>query len=141
MKTWYTSPSGAITLSLVALLTLLVRSYLDTRYILVEDFGSLGTGFVALWILVYAAIIGGWMWALLAATADRQGAWITLLGFALMTGLGFGAASLLAFANFAVEFVLFGASLVAGLFASAAVGLQLRRVSSHRREKEKQAST
>jgi uncharacterized YccA/Bax inhibitor family protein len=113
------------------------RSYFDTRYILVEDFGSLGTGFVALWILGYTAIIGGWMWALLAATSDRPGAWITLLGFALLTGLGFGAASLLAFANFAAEFVLFGASLVAGALASVAVGLQLQRVSSRRGAKEK----
>lgn len=129
MKAWYSSPNGAIRLSLVALLTLLVRSYLDTRYILVEDFASLGRGFVALWILAYTAMIGGWMWALLAATGDRRGAWITLLAFGLLTGLGFGAASLLVFANFTVEFVLFGASLVAGALASAAVGLQLRRVS------------
>ncbi len=130
MKTWFTSSDGAITLSLLALLGLLVRSYADTRYILVEDFNSLGSGFVVLWIFGYTAIIGGWIWALLAASYRRRGGWIALFIFTLLTALIFGAASLLVFANFTVEFVLFGANLITGTLASIAVGLQLWWVSS-----------
>ncbi len=127
MKAWLTSFNDAITLSLVALFSLLVRSYFDTRYILVENFGFLGPGFTLGWIFGYSAIIGGWMWALVAAARGSQRAWITLFAYALITGLGFGAASLLAFANFAVEFFLLGTNLVAGVFAAIAVALHLRK--------------
>lgn len=128
MSTWLRSQAGCIALSFVALLTLLVRSYTDTRYILVEDFSALGPGFVALWSLGYAAIIGGWVWALLRAAArDTRAAWMVLLGLGLLTGLGFGAASLVAFANFGVELVVYGANLIAGIASSVAAAGQLRR--------------
>ena len=128
MITRFRSPAGSIALCYVALLTLLVRSYTDTRYILVEDFSALGPGFVGIWIIGYAALIGGWVWALLrAATGDGRGAWAAMLGFGLLTGLGFGAASLLAYANFRVELLVYGANLIAGIAASAASGTQLRR--------------
>lgn len=128
MITRLRSPAGCIALSYVALVTLLVRSYTDTRYILVEDFGDLGPGFVGIWITGYAALIGGWVWALLrAATADGRGAWTALLGFGLLTGLGFGAASLLAYADLRVELLVYGANMIMGIAASAASGLQLRR--------------
>lgn len=128
MITRLRTPAGCIALSFVALVTLLVRSYTDTRYILVEDFSDLGPGFIVIWITGYAALIGGWVWALLrAATTDARGPWTALLGFALLTGLGFGAASWLAYADFGVELLVYGANLIVGIAASAASGIQLRR--------------
>lgn len=133
MITRLRSPTGSIALSYVALITLLVRSYTDTRYILVQDFSDLGPGFVGIWITGYAALIGGWVWALLrAATADGRGTWTALLGFGLLTGLGFGAASLLAYANFGVELLVYGANLIMGIGASWASGVQLRRTNKAR---------
>lgn len=128
MITYLRSRAGGVALSFAALLTLLVRSYTDTRYILVEDFGSLGTGFVAVWIVGYVAIIGVWVWALLRAqAADSRGAWLTLLGLGLLTGLGLGAASLVAFANLRVELVVYGANLIVGIASSAVAAGHVRR--------------
>jgi hypothetical protein len=128
MRTWLRSRAGGVALSYAAFLALLVRSYTDTRFILVEDFGALGTGFVILWIVGYAALIGGWTWALLrAAVGHGRGAWLALLGFGLLAGFGFGAASLLAFANFRAELVVYGANLVTGVASAVAAWVQLRR--------------
>jgi hypothetical protein len=52
---------------------------------------------IGLEILLYMAFVGVWIWALLASPGGSRGAWITLLVFALVTGLGLGAASILAF--------------------------------------------
>lgn len=81
-----------------------------------------------------SAIARGWIWALVrAAAGGGRGAWIALFVYVLLTGLGFGTASLLAFANFAAGFV-FWFSLVAGVLAAVAVGFQLKE-RSDRHEK------
>lgn len=60
MAKWLRSPEGLVTLSYVALISLLVRSYVDTRFILVEDFSDLGESFVAVWIAGFIVIIRPW---------------------------------------------------------------------------------
>jgi hypothetical protein len=50
-----------------------------------------------------------------------------LLVYNLVIGLGFGAASLVAYTNNTLELVIFTASLIAGVFAAIAVGFRLRR--------------
>jgi hypothetical protein len=70
---------GSLVLSFLALLSVLVRSYYDTRSILVEDFGHLGRGFTLVWILGFTAIIGGWIWALMSAARGSRAALIALL--------------------------------------------------------------
>lgn len=133
MNTWFESRNGALALSVLALLSLLGRTLLDYRYIFAEEFPSYGPGSVGLATLIYVAIAGGWIWALLAADGGRRGAWIALLVFALLTGLGLGAASILAFwppmqsATPLGEIALLS-NLVFGLLAAIAAWLQLRRV-------------
>jgi hypothetical protein len=127
MTTWFSSRKGAITLSLIALISLLARSYYDIRYILVEEFSSLAPGMDVLWIVSFTVIVGGNMAVLLAATGNSRGAWIGLLVYNLVIGLGSGAASLVAFTSNNFELVIFTASLIAGVLAAIAVGLQLRR--------------
>jgi hypothetical protein len=119
--------NGSVTLSVIALLSLLVRSYADTRYILVEDYAQLGSGFVVIWILGFTALIGGWIWALLAAAKGSRQALIGLFAYALLTGLGAGAASLLLFASVPAEVVIFSACLVTGLASSVSIVFQLQR--------------
>jgi uncharacterized YccA/Bax inhibitor family protein len=132
MNTWLKSPNGAITLSVIALLSLLGRTFLDYRYIFAEEFPSWGPGLIGLVTLFYLALAGGWIWALLAAAGGSRSAWIALLVFALLTGLGLGAASILAFwppmqsATPVGEIALLS-NLVFGLLATLAVWLQLRR--------------
>lgn len=129
MMTWFRSARGAVTLSFAALVSLLVRSYVDTGFILPEDFGHLGMGFAALWVLGWSAITGGWIWALVAAAAGGgRGAWIALLVYALVTALLFGAWSLIRFLAVPAELAVFSASLVTGVLASVSVGFQLSGV-------------
>ncbi|MGD2206925.1 MAG: hypothetical protein PVH17_09110 [Anaerolineae bacterium] len=130
MNTWLKSMNGALTLSVLALLSLLGRTFLDYRYVFAEDFPSYGPGSVGLATLFFVAFAGGWIWALLAAADGRRGAWIALLVFALLTGLGLGAASILAFwppmqsATPLGEISLLS-SLLFGLLAALAAWLQL----------------
>jgi hypothetical protein len=126
MKRWFNSPDGSIALSLLALLSLLARSYVDTRYILVEDYADQGMGFVIVWILAFTLIIGGWIWALLAAARGSRRALIGMFVYALLTGVGAGAASILLFTSQLAEVFIFTASLVTGLAASISIAFQLR---------------
>jgi hypothetical protein len=128
MKTWLTSRNGALILSFAALLTLLARSYYDTRFILTEEFSPLMPGMDTIWIFAFTAIVGINMAFLLAAAVNGdRGAWIGLLVFNLLTGLGAGAGSLLAYTSNTLEFVIFTASLAIGILAAVAVVPQLSK--------------
>lgn len=132
MNTRLATVDIAIAFSVIALLSLLGRTSLDYRYVFAEDFPAWGPGLVGLVTLLYVAIAGGWIWALLAAARGRRGAWIILLGFALLTGLGLGAASIVRFwppmqsATPLGEIALL-ADLVFGLLAALTAWLQLRQ--------------
>lgn len=128
MTTWFSSRKGALTLSAIALLSLLARSYYDTRFILVEEYSPLIPGMDALWILGFTAIVGGNMLVLLAATGNKiRRAWIELLVYNLVIGLGFGAAYLLAVKDDALGLIIITTNLVVGVLAALAVVLRLRK--------------
>jgi K+-transporting ATPase A subunit len=125
MMTWVRSSKGAVTLSFAALLSLLARSYADMGFEFPGWIDHFGMGVTPLWILGWTAIAGGWIWALLRAVArGGRGTWMILFVYALLTGLGSGLASLLAFANFAAYSV-FWLSLAAGALAAVAAAFQL----------------
>jgi hypothetical protein len=126
MTIWISSRKGAITLSLIALLSLLARSYYDTRFILVEEFSSFIPGMDTLWIIIFTVIVGGNMIVLLAAAGNSRRAWIALLVYNLLIGLGFGAGYLSAAAKDPLTFIILTSNLIAGVLAALAVGLQLR---------------
>jgi hypothetical protein len=128
MKTWLTSRNGALVLSLIALLSLLARSYYDIRFILTEEYSPLMPGMDTIWIFGFTAFVGLNLAFLLAAAANgSRGAWMGLFAFNLLTGLGGGAGSLLAFTSNTLELVIFTASLVTGLLAAMSVGPQLMK--------------
>ena len=128
MKTWLTSRNGALVLSFIALLSLLARSYYDTRFILTNEYSPLMPGMDTIWIFGFTAFVGLNLAFLLAAAANSsRGAWVGLFAFNLLTGLGSGVGSLLVFTSNSLELVIFTASLITGILAAVSVGLQLRK--------------
>ena len=133
MKNWFMSLNGAITLSLVALLAVLARfTFLDALF--VSEFRN---GFsadqpwpIALSMLGCMGFVGGWIWALLAATRGSRGGLIVALIYSLLMAFGFGLLTLLAFcpegcAAWPVGNIIVWVALIAGLAASVALGRQL----------------
>lgn len=126
----FDSLGGAIPLSVVALLSLLWRSLLDVRFVLVEDMPEAGKGVTAVWTLFIVALIGGWIWALLAAQDGGRGGLIALFILALVSGLLGGAASLIAFRPIMPSATPMGeiaiwSNLVTGVLAAISVGTRL----------------
>jgi hypothetical protein len=128
MKTWFRSSDGVVLFSFLAVLSLLFRSYFDTAYILPEDYSGFGSNFSILWFLGYTAIIGGWIWGLVAAGKDSRGGLITLLIYSTVVALSFGAVSLLAFVSYPVEILIFGSNFLFGSIAFASVVFRLKAI-------------
>ncbi len=132
MKTWFTPLKNvAITLSVVALLTVLARiTYLDALF--VSELSEDQPWPIALSMLGYMAFVGVWIWALLAAGRGSRAGLIVALVFSLLVAFGGGLLTLLVFcpqgcAAWPVGNIIVWAALIFGLAASAALGLQLRQ--------------
>jgi heme/copper-type cytochrome/quinol oxidase subunit 3 len=131
MKNWFLSQNGAITLSLIAFLTFLGRTFLDWRY---ENhlLGAEGSLEEFLYILMFLAFAGGWVWGMLAAKCGSRGGLIACLIFALLLGVGFAAVTYFSLCPPATckQFIpnlwqWNWAQLISGLVASISIGLQL----------------
>ncbi len=128
---WLSSLNGTITLSVIALMSIVGRSFLDARYVLTEDMPNAGKGAIAGWALFVMVLVGGWVWALVAAAQGSRGGLIAALALALFTGLLAGAASLIAFRPIMPSAKPLGdiaiwSNLVFGLLAALSVWLRLR---------------
>ena len=123
---WFRSSNGAVLLSFLAMLSLLFRSYIDTAYILPGDYSGFGTNFSILWFFGYTAILGGWIWALIAAGKDSRGGLITSLVYSIIVALIFGAISLLVFVSYPVEILVYGANFLFGSIAFVSILFRLR---------------
>ena len=123
---WFRSSNGAVLLSFFAMLSLLFRSYIDTAYILPGDYSGFGTNFSILWFFGYTAILGGWIWALIAAGKDSRGGLITSLVYSIIVALIFGAISLLVFVSYPVEILVYGANFLFGSIAFVSILFRLR---------------
>ena len=133
MKNWFLSQNGAITLSVIAFLVFLGRIFLDWRY---EShlLGAEGSLQELLYILMFLAFAGGWVWGMLAAKSGSRGGLIICLIFALLLGVGFAVATYLFWCPPAscTKFIpnlwqWNWAELILGLAASISIGLQLPR--------------
>jgi len=98
---------------------------MDTAYILPGDYSGFGTNFSILWFFGYAVILGGWIWALVAAGKDRRGGLIVLLVYAIVVALFFGAVSLLVFVSYPVEIIIYGSNFLFGSIAFISVLFRL----------------
>lgn len=130
MKTWFTSLNGAITLSVIALLTFVGGTFLDYQFVFNEFFP--GPGQAAMATLVNMALFGGWIWALLAASRGARGGLIASLIFTLLFFFGIAVSTLVVYCPspcrtaWPVMEIANWAKLITGLIAAVAVGLQLR---------------
>lgn len=130
MKTWFTSLTGAITLSAIALLIELFRAFFDFAYVLPNEFAKT-TELMTLTALVYVVVFGVWGWGLLASQGGGRAGIIAALVvgalFLLVIDVGTiffycpGGCSLFVF-NLATW-----AGLVVGLLAVIALAIQLRQ--------------
>lgn len=128
MKTWFNSLNGVISLSAMTLLVFLWTVLLDWRY--VYGSATLGMVEVGLGALGYTAYLGVWMWGLLVATRGKRGGLIAALVFALLL-VGHAVLDLIVYCptscvKWPVYYIANGLNLVAGLFATIAIGSYLR---------------
>lgn len=132
MKNWFTSLNGAITLSVVALLTFLGRGFLDWRYEypLQDPTGSWDTPGA----LVYMALAGGWIWSLLAAARSRRRGLIVGLILALLLDVALALATYFILCppwtgceGWPNAWPWNWANLITGLLSSAAIVMYLRQ--------------
>lgn len=65
MKNWFFSRQGAVTLSLLTLLSEMWRGFLDAMFVLPVDFGDAGT--MQLAAIIFTLLFAGWGWAIFVA--------------------------------------------------------------------------
>jgi len=131
MKNWFTSLNGAITLSAIAFVLMLGRTFLDFQFVMPKFFAA-GSQ-VAVGLLIYMSFFAGWLWSLLAAVRGSRRGLIAALVFPLLLGVGLGIGTLVAFcpspcatAGGLME-VANWTNLITGLLAVIAIGLWLRQ--------------
>jgi uncharacterized membrane protein (DUF4010 family) len=136
MNTRLLSLNGAVALSVIALLAVLARfTFLDALFVAEfrSGFSEDQPGPIAQSMLVYMALFGTWIWALLAATRGSRAGLITGLIFSLLLAFAFGLMTILVFcrpagcAAWPVGNIIVWVALISGLAASIGLGLQLRR--------------
>lgn len=72
MKNWLFSLQGAVTLSVLTLLSEMWRGFLDAMFVLPVDFGDAGT--MQLAAVIFTLLFAGWGWAIfLAWRGSRRG--------------------------------------------------------------------
>ncbi|MBI1259501.1 MAG: hypothetical protein GC204_18695 [Chloroflexi bacterium] len=135
MRRWFMSLNGAVTLGILAFVTLIARlTFLDALY--VPEFSAFlpesQPATIALTMLVYMVLVGGWVWALLAAAQGSRGGLIVSLLFSLLTAFGGGLFTLMTLcpngcAAPPVGNGIVWANLISGLAASIALIFQLTR--------------
>lgn len=135
MRDKITYLNGAITLSVIALLTFLGRGFMDWRY---EYPQQDPTGaFDIPGALAYMALTGIWVWALLSAVRGSRRGLVALLILALVLDVALALATFFIFCppwtgceGWPNAWMWNWANLITGLLAVGATALQLRRSQS-----------
>ena len=81
MRTPSSIRTAARIFSVAALLSFIARAFVDFRFVYAElgfDAGALGFA-----ILIHLVVLGGWIWAIVAASHGRRALYV-LLGYAIM---------------------------------------------------------
>jgi hypothetical protein len=136
MKTWFTSLHGALTLSVIALLTEAWRSFLDAMFVLPNDIGD--EGLLNLAAVVFTLLFAGWTWSLIVAGRGRRSGLIATFILNALVLLAIPVSWLFFYCPAAcrAEAGIFNLAntlnLIFGLLAAIALGLQLRQGSSSR---------
>lgn len=73
--------TGTLILSILGLLSFLARAFVDFRFVYAElGLEASALGFA---ILIHLALVGGWIWAIVAASRGRRAIYV-LLGYSVM---------------------------------------------------------
>ncbi len=130
MKNWFLSLNGAITLSVIAFLTVLGRIFMDWRY---EShlLGAAGSLDEFLYVLMFLVFLGIYIWGMLAAINGSRRGLIACFIMVLLLNIGFALAFYLSWCPPAsctsspnmLRWNLI--HLIAGLFAAIALVFQL----------------
>lgn len=132
MKTWITSLSGAITLTIIALLSEVWRGFLDAMLTYPIDFNNDKT-IMNIVAVVYTLIFAVWTWSLVAARRGSRGGLLTAFVLNGLILLAIPVSALLFYctgdcrANAGVFNLADTLNLIFGLVAAIALGAQLRR--------------
>ena len=131
MKNWFTSLNGAVTLSVIALLTELWRAFVDFQHEYSNFLNSMGALLLA--TLLYTALFGGWAWALLRAMRGSRSALIAALIINLLFLLALPIGTLVAYCPspcpelWPLMELANWINLLFGLLAAVALAFQLRQ--------------
>jgi hypothetical protein len=135
MRNWIVSLNGAITLSVIALLTFLGRGFMDWRYEYPQQDPS--GAFDIPGALIYMALAGIWIWGLLAVVRGSRRGLVALMILALVLNVALALATYFIFCppragceGWPNAWLWNWANLISGLLAAAATTINLRKVQS-----------
>jgi hypothetical protein len=134
VKASLVSLNRVILFSSIAFLTGIARLILDVRFV-PEVFSAMPEnqpGQTALVMLMFIALFGGWLWAMLVAARDSRRGLIAVLLFNLIITFAWGVGTLVAFCPAPCPVaapltdIVTWSNVIVGLVAALAVGLYLR---------------
>jgi hypothetical protein len=131
MVNWLMSRSGAIALSVLALLSNVWRGFLDAMFVLPNDFGD--ESLLQLAAIIFTLLFAAWAWALLAAWQGSQRGLIAAFAINGLVLLAVPIGWLLFYcpaqcrAGAGVFNLANSLNLLLGLLAALSLGLQVRR--------------
>ena len=143
MKDWFTSLSGAIALSVIALLSEVWRGFLDAMFVFPVDIGD--EGLMNLAAVIFTVLFGGWAWTLILASRGSRGGLIAAFVLNAVVLLGIPVSWLFVYCppGCQAEAGIFNLAntlnLVFGMLAAIALGIQIRRRMPRRSENLSQA--
>jgi hypothetical protein len=131
MKNWFTSLNGAITLSVITLVTHLWRGFLDAMLVFPVDFGE--RSLLEIVAIVYTALFAFWAWSLISARGGSRRGLIAAFAFNLLIWVAVPVSWLFFYcqadcrAGAGIFNLANTLNLVFGLLAAISLGLQFRR--------------
>lgn len=129
MKNWFISLTGAITLSVITMISEFWRSFLDAMFVLPKDFGD--EVLLNLAAVIFTMLFTGWAWSLLAAGRGSRNGLIAAFGINLFVLLAIPISWLLFYcpaecrATAGVFHLANTLNLIFGLLAAISLGSQL----------------
>jgi hypothetical protein len=95
MKHWFASQNGVITLSAIALLTYLARTFVDFQFVIGEFVRNAGIAAIA--ATACSALFGGWFWSVAKIKHGSRTALIAAFSFTLIFCIGMGVSTIVVF--------------------------------------------
>jgi hypothetical protein len=131
MKNWFTSLNGAITLSVITLITQVWRGFLDAMLVFPNDFGE--RSLMEIVAVVYTALFALWAWSLISARGGSRRGLIAAFALNILIWVAIPVSWLFFYcpaecrAGVGIFNLANSLNLIFGLLAAISLGLQFRR--------------